>query len=76
MTGSHYDWCPQYPATCPNKCDPKKTMPCEDAEAQIKHDCPLVECELSLAGCTTRPHHKDIEKHYYKQPNTVHYITG
>ena len=25
----HYDKCPRYPVPCPNKCDPKKTMPRE-----------------------------------------------
>ena len=56
---------PMFPVVCPNKCDPKKTMPIKDVEAHRKNDCPLepVNCELCWAGCTAIPQRKDIEQH-------------
>ena len=62
---AHYKCCPKFPVTCPNECDPKKTMPREEVDAHIKNDCPLepVACELCWAGCTARPQRKNIEKH-------------
>ena len=61
----HYNKCPRYPVTCPNECDPKKTMPREEVDAHKKNTCPLepVACELCWAGCTARPQRKDIEQH-------------
>ena len=71
----HYDECPRYPVTCPNKCDPKKTMPREEVDAHIKNDCPLepVACELCWAGCTARPQRKDIEQHITS--NQIQHLT-
>ena len=65
ITTIHYKKCSRYPVTCPNECDPKKTMPRKEVDAHIKNDCPLepVACELCWAGCTTRPQRKDIEQH-------------
>ena len=70
----HHNFCDSVP--CPNECDPKKTMPHEDAEAHKKNDCPFepVLCELCWAGCTARPQHKDIEQHIQATKyNTLHY---
>ena len=71
----HYDACPRYPVPCPNKCDPKKTMPREEVKAHIKNDCPLepVACELCWAGCTARPQRKDIEQHITS--NQIQHLT-
>ena len=65
ITLCHYDKCPRYPVTCPNKCDPMKTMFREEVDAHRKNDCPRepVACELHWAGCTARPQRKNIEKH-------------
>ena len=75
ITIFHYDDCPRYPVTCPNKCDPKKTMPREEVDAHIKNDCPLepVACELCWAGCTARPQRKDIEQHITR--NQIQHLT-
>ena len=75
ITNDHYDECPRYPVPCPNKCDPKKTMPREEVKAHIKNDCPLepVACELCWAGCTARPQRKDIEQH--KTSNQIQHLT-
>ena len=73
----HYNniMCPRYPVTCPNKCDPKKTMPREEVDAHKKNDCPLepVACELCWAGCTARPQRKDIEQHITS--NQIQHLT-
>ena len=70
ITIFHYKKCLRYPVTCPNECDPKKTMLREDVDAHIKNDCPLepVACELCWAGCTARPQRKDIEQHITSNP--------
>ena len=75
ITGSHYCECPRYPVTCPNECDPKKTMPRKEVDAHIKNDCPLepVACELCWAGCTATPQRKDIEQH--KTSNQIQHLT-
>ena len=76
ITGRHYrHYCPRYPVPCPNKCNPKKTMPREEVDAHIKNDCPLepVACELCWAGCTARPQRKNIKEHATK--NTVRHFT-
>ena len=75
ITNYHYDDCPEYPVTCPNECDPKKTIPREDVDAHIKNDCPLqrVACELCWAGCTARPQRKDIEQHITS--NQIQHLT-
>ena len=75
ITGDHYDECPRYPVPCPNKCDPKKTIPRKEVDAHIKNDCPLVPvaCELCWAGCTARPQRKDTEQH--KTSNQIQHLT-
>ena len=75
ITGYHYNRCPGYPVTCPNKCDPKKTMPRKGVDAHIKNACPLepVACELCWAGCSTRPQRKDIEQHITS--NQIQHLT-
>ena len=75
ITNYHYDECPGYPVTCPNKCDPKKTMPRKEVKAHKKNDCPLepVACELCWAGCTARPQRKDTEQH--KTSNQIQHLT-
>ena len=75
ITYYHYNKCPRYPVTCPNKCDPKKTMPREEVDAHKKDDCPLepVACELCWAGCTARPQRKDIEQHITS--NQIQHLT-
>ena len=75
ITNIHYKRCPRYPVTCPNKCDPKKTIPREEVDAHIKNDCPLepVACELCWAGCTARPQRKDIEQHITR--NQIQHLT-
>ena len=75
ITFLHYNKCPRYSVPCPNKCDPKKTMPREEMKAHIKNDCPLepVACELCWAGCTARPQRKDIEQHITS--NQIQHLT-
>ena len=74
ITTIHYKKCSRYPVTCPNECDPKKTIPREDVDAHIKN-CPLqrVACELCWAGCSTRPQRKDIEQHITR--NQIQHLT-
>ena len=75
ITYDHYDYCPRYPVTCPNKCDPKKTIPRKEVDAHKKNDCPLepVACELCWAGCTAIPQRKDIEQHITS--NQIQHLT-
>ena len=75
ITHSHYNKCLRYPVTCPNKCDPMKTMPREEAETHKKNNCLLepVACELCWAGCTARPQRKDIEQHITS--NQIQHLT-
>ena len=75
ITNIHYKKCPRYPVTCPNECDPKKSIPHEEVKAHIKNDCPLepVACELCWAGCTARPQRKDIEQHITS--NQIQHLT-
>ena len=75
ITHFHYNGCLKYPVPCPNKCDPKKTMPHEEVDAHKKNDCPLqrVACELCWVGCTARPQRKDIEQHITR--NQIQHLT-
>ena len=75
ITDSHCKRCLRYPVPCPNKCNPKKTMPRKEVDAHIKNDCPLepVACELYWAGCTARPQRKNIEQHITS--NQIQHLT-
>ena len=61
----HYNSCPDYVVSCPNKCTPNATFKRKDLKQHIEDDCPLqvVECEYQFAGCTATMIRKDMPDH-------------
>lgn len=63
MTNEHYKVCVNFPMKCPYSCGAKGIR-----RADLpKHEegCPLkpVDCPFRIAGCTSKPHQKDVGDH-------------
>jgi len=63
IEGEHAELCPNYPLTCPNKCEAEKILR-KDMEAH-KKECPLemIRCQYYNVGCKSMIARKDLQKH-------------
>ena len=67
----HYDVCPEFPLTCPNKCGEKnikrKQLPNHRKKCQLEK----VQCPFAKVGCKNTPKRKDEADHLEK--SVVHH---
>ena len=61
ITGHHHK-CPDWPARCPNSCDPYLTLTRSTVDTHVTKECPetLVDCKFAEVGCPVRRKRKDM----------------
>ena len=62
----HYDDCPEYPVTCPNKCGAENIKRKEVAKHRKTCQFEKVKCPFAKAGCNHSPLRKDEADHLEK----------
>ena len=65
VTTDHHHKCPDWPARCPNSCDPYLTLTRSTVDTHVTKECPetLVDCKFAEVGCQVRRKRKDMPGH-------------
>ena len=61
----HYWDCPNWPARCPNSCDPYLTLTQSTVDTHVAKECPetLLDCTFAEVGCQVKRKRKDMPGH-------------
>ena len=61
----HHHKCYDWPARCPNSCDPYLTLTRSTVDTHVAKECPetLVDCKFAEVGCQVRRKRKDMPGH-------------
>ena len=61
----HHHKCYDWPARCPNSCDPYLTLTWSTVDTHVAKECPetLVDCKFAEVGCQVRRKRKDMPEH-------------
>ena len=61
----HHHKCYDWPARCPNSCDPYLTLTWSTVDTHVAKECPetLVDCKFAEVGCQVRRKRKDMLGH-------------